>query len=295
MGTRFKEAALAAAVLAAAPASAGIQECRDAAGHVRYTNKACKDGEASRDAGVRPHAPPPDLSAPPAASAPDKPKGTAGPLLQAAKEGGRLAVERRTLLIEAATQVETRGADKVWRALRPVRPSSLAALKRAVDSFNAVPGLTIRLEYAEASDPGASMAKAEEANGAGRFIAHWADFPGVPFQKKPWSIGCFPFYRQKDGRVVSWCSPRRKGGESIGGAWIQLAEIDPSPEYTMSCGADTEAVYALRYLGDCLGLKVGNDGSSVMAGACSTSFLPADREALRRLYGEESDRPRPLE
>ncbi|MBI2362303.1 MAG: hypothetical protein HYV15_02830, partial [Elusimicrobia bacterium] len=240
-----------------------------AAGKVRYTNRPCADAEAVSEMSLRSNA--------------VLPEGTPEP----AKAPTPAAAGLKTLTIEAAAFVETRGPDKKWVPLRPVRDSSKAALARAVEAFNAVPGLRLSLDYAEASDSGSSLASAAAANKAGRFIAHWADFPDGEVKKMPYSIGCFPYYRQKDGRIVTWCDPRRAAGESIGGAYLQLKELEDPKAPSYPCGPDSEAVYALRYLGECLGLEFNKDPTSVMGGACRTSYAPPDIEALRKLYGKE--------
>ena len=252
--------------LGASGASAKVYECRDAAGKVRYTNRPCAEVESVQEVPIRSN------SALPGAPAPEKPLTPA-------------AAGHTTLTIEAAAFVETRGPDKKWVPLRPVRESSKAALRRAVEAFNAVDGLRLKLEFAEASDSGSSLASAGAANKAGRFIAHWADFPGGEPKKTPYSIGCFPYYRQKDGRIVTWCDPRRGAGETIGGAYLQLMELQDPKAPAYPCGPDTETVYALRYLGECLGLEFNKDPASIMGGACRTSLPPPDIEALRRLYG----------
>lgn len=254
--------------LALCDASAAVYECRDAAGKVRYTDKPCAESEAAQKVPLRSNA---VLSGAPA---------------EPAKPPTPAAAGLTTLTIEAAAFVETRGPDNKWAPLRPVRESSKAALSRAVEAFNAVPGLRLSLDYAEASDSGSSLASAGAANKAGRFIAHWADFPNGEVKKMPYSIGCFPYYRQKDGRIVTWCDPRRGSGETIGGAYLQLMELSDPKAPTYPCGPDTETVYALRYLGECLGLEFNKDPTSIMGGACRTSYPPPDQEALRRLYGK---------
>ncbi len=278
--TRHKAALLCLAL--AAPGLAAVNECRDAAGKVRLTNKPCAPGETGSEVPLRRN---PAWASDPAPPVAAKVLPSTGPVYQTDKVGAPLRFAGSELTIEANAFVETRGPEKAWRRLRPVRAASKAALRKAVEAFNAVPGLRLRLAYAETSDPAVSMNDTDADAQRGRFIAHWLEVPEKYKKQFDFSIGAFPYYRQPDGRVLVWCDRHRRHGESIGGAFIQLTELKEGENG--GCGADSEATWALVYLADALGLAHTKDKTALMGGACGTQYAPADREALRKLYGEE--------
>jgi hypothetical protein len=179
-----------------------------------------------------------------------------------------------------------------WKPAGPVGEDKKAAIRNAVDKFNAIPGLRLKLRYEESDDPGLFIGTFRRHRD--RFVIYWAEDAGPGGLPKPFSWhpnggykgGTVVFAKDRHGRLVSLESTAAvEGPLVIAGAAIFARERILHASDLNRCKTDAPYYAFLHEIGHGLGLGHATPAPSIMAGTCGDSYLPNDVANLRRLYG----------
>lgn len=269
-------------LLLSGPAWAGpkVFECRAADGHTRLTNKACLPGETISAERALPTRTPtaPDFQAAAEAAegtqaAPPKPPGTTGSL--------RWTV-RNLLVVNAWTE----GIG--WRALRAVSDSERATVRRAVEEFNRLEGLRLKLDYVE-EDAEEALLQHQGAQD-GRIEITWAEDAKAgglppPYMWRDKSYVTLGAARMAKAEGLSETAPPGTlAGQASSGGKVWLIEFSERIRGLYKCKADGPLYVTLHELGHALGLGHDTPAPSIMHGTCGTAYFPNDLAGFRYYF-----------
>lgn len=179
-----------------------------------------------------------------------------------------------------------------WKRVGTVGEDKKKAVRNAVEAFNRVPGLRLKLKYEETGDPGVSIERYQERRD--QFVIYWALDAGEGGLTRPFSWhpksgykgGTSVFVKNAAGEFVSERTEDPAGGPlSIAGAAIFAREGIKAPTDLARCKTDAPYFAFLHEVGHALGLGHATPGPSIMRGSCGMEYLPKDLELFRRLYG----------
>lgn len=179
-------------------------------------------------------------------------------------------------------------AAKRWNRGGPVSDNNLLAVRSAVEQFNRIPGLGLKLRYRETADPAFAIANLKDH--LEEFVVFWADDAatkeGLPrpfaWSPKGHKGGTSFRYRGPDGRVSARMSG--KGPFMLVGAAIFARERMIKPGVSR-CDREIPYYAFLHEIGHGLGLSHTSPAPSVMRGTCANTYLPIDVANFQRLYG----------
>lgn len=268
------------AALAFSAHAATVSECRDAAGKTRLTDRPCREGEetvSSRELRPRPPAPAPavlDHEEEPTVS-------TATPAgLRPDGAGGALRYEGTRWTLVNTLRSYSWSAAGGWVDAGPVEEDKRLAIRNAVEKFNAIPGLRLKLDYSETSDPAYSIANASKHRD--EFVVFWAEDADRGGLTRPFTWNEKHGYK---GGCSTYLAERGGGRQVIRGAAIFARERIRKKTDLARCRQDAPYYAFLHEIGHALGLGHATPRPSIMSGSCGMEYLPNDVANLRRLYG----------
>lgn len=200
----------------------------------------------------------------------------------------KVVEERWTVLV--ATSVYSWTKEKGWAPSWSLGDSERAAIRHAVEEFNNIPGLALKLEYKETNDPAVTLEN--PWSNRDKLVVYWAEDAekgglGPPFQwrGKSYITGCSTVLRDPKGRFTYQANEENPAGAVIGGGMIFMVEFTQRLRGLFKCKEDGPFYVALHEIGHCLGLGHRTPAPSIMFGTCGTAYLPNDIQNFRRLYG----------
>ncbi|MBI5241913.1 MAG: hypothetical protein HY926_15680 [Elusimicrobia bacterium] len=214
------------------------------------------------------------------------------PGLQSDRAGGLLRYGGEEWVVVNTLRSYSWSAAGGWQPAGPVREANKAAIRNAVEKFNAVPGLRLRLRYEESDDPELFVGNFRRHQD--RFVIYWAEDAeegglAKPFSwhpKRGYKGGTLTFIKDRRGRRVSLKSKDSPEGPlAITGAAIFARERIRHATDLARCKTDAPYYAFLHEIGHALGMGHATPGPSIMRGTCGESYLPNDIANLRSLYG----------
>lgn len=264
-----------------------VFECRDADGRTRLTNRGCRSDETTvfektLPARIAAASPLPAAPVVPAASV--VLAASAAPAAPAAPAPPALRYTVRNL-----TDVMAWSAAGGWRVLRPISDSERATVRRAVEEFNRLAGLRLKLDYAE-DDAQEARLRSEGAQ-QGRVEVSWAeDAPqgGLPppymWRGKSYVTLGSASMKKAEGLPAA-APPGAPPGQASAGGKVWLIEFSDRIRGLYKCKADGPVYVTLHELGHALGLGHDTPAPSIMHGTCGTAFFPNDLAGFRYAFG----------
>jgi hypothetical protein len=260
----------------AGPASAGgtVFECRAADGLTRLTNTACRPGETVVMEKTLPT------------------RGPAAPAPSAAAETAPGAASADSLRWTVRNSLKVLGWTKEggWRVLRPTSDSERATVRRAVEEFNRLKGLRLKLEYAEDGSEEALLKRNGQPEGD-IGVGWYEDAPagGLPpphmYRGKSYvTLGSAKMRKAED--LPAAAPPGAPPKQASAGGQVWLIEFSDRIRGLYKCKADGPVYVTLHELGHALGLGHATPAPSIMHGTCGTSYYPNDLAAFRYAFGD---------
>lgn len=301
-----------------------IYECKDAAGNTRFTDTPCAPGEDTTGATQED----PELRKAPAVSPPtarpertrrgrrrrergearkerrgrrrrrrgepvhaprsDADKPPPGVLLDQAGVG--LAFQEREVTVYNVTQLFA--YDKLnsrWKSVGAVGRAESDSLKHAIAEFNKIPGLRLKLRYAEAG--GSTFSLNHVRRHMDKIVVYWAEDAKKGDLISPYSWrtdhyigGARAMARLPNGKY-GHAKQKREAGTVLSGGAIFMVEYPKTGHGHFKCKGDGPEYCMMHELGHILGLGHKTPKPSIMHGTCGTSFFPADIAGFKYLYG----------
>lgn len=243
-------------VVLSVPSWAGtkVYECRGKDGRTRLTNRACAADET----------------------------------VLAEKALAPAGQERWTVV--DSLYVESWDKERGWYRVRSTSRLERDTVRRAVDEFNRLEGLGLKLDYTESDGPEASLNS--RARAPGRIMVKWADDAAKGTLPSPY------FWRGKSYVTMGGADLAPADAESLGeprpgvnkgkrsrGGTLYMVAFSERIQGLYKCKEDGPIYVTLHELGHVLGLGHATPAPSIMHGTCGTAYLPNDLAGFKYSFG----------